>query len=107
MASPCQWPAATPPEVHESGPQQFSLGGVIAGVRDTTPSDGLHPALMLVVEVGGEYARIFVPRAVWPPEAELLRVGQWVRVTGQTDSWMFIHGSRQVATELSLVVRCH
>ena len=80
----------------------FSLGGIIAGLRDTTPRDPMHPALMMVVEVGSEYSRIVVPAAVWPAR-ELLEVGHWVAVSGQTDSYPFMHGSQQVATAVRLV----
>ncbi len=82
--------------------ETFSVGGVVAGIRETTPADALHPALMLVVDVGGEYCRIAVPRAVWPAGRELLQIGQRIAVSGLTDSFPFLHGSRQVAEVVHL-----
>ncbi len=107
MAQACQWPDPTPPGAPDCGPHTFSLGGVIAGVRETTPEDPIHPALVLIVDVGGDYARIVVPPAVWPSACDLLPIGQRVRVVCETDSHIFVHGSRQVATEMSLVVQLH
>jgi len=67
----------------------FSLGGVIAGLRDASSDD---PALVLVVEVSAEYCRVVVPPAVWPAARELLEIGQRAAVTGETDSHLFLHG---------------
>ena len=82
--------------------ETFSMGGEVASLRDTAPNDALHPGFALVVDVGGQYCRIVVPHDVWPVSRELLQVGQWVHVTGVTDSCPFIHGSRQVATAVRL-----
>ena len=62
--------------------ETFYLGGEVAGLRDTEPDDALHPALLLVVDVGGEYCRVVVPHEVWPVGRELLPAGQRVHVTG-------------------------
>jgi hypothetical protein len=78
----------------------FSVGGVIAGLRDTTPDEPRHPALMLVVEVGDQYARIVIPPAVWPAPREFLEIGRFVGVSGLTDSYPLMHQSQQVATEV-------
>lgn len=82
--------------------ETFSMGGKVAGLRDTAANDALHPGFLLVVDVGGQYCRIVVPHEVWPVTRELLQPGQWVHVAGITDSYPFIHGSRQVATAVRL-----
>ena len=87
--------------------ETFSIGGRIVGLRDTTPGEPLHPALMLIVEVGDEYARIVIPPAVWPAPRELLEIGRFVGVSGLTDSFPFVHGSQQVATEVRFGGRHH
>lgn len=43
----------------------------------------------------------------WAAARELLLTGQWVRITGETDSHILVHGSHQVATEVSLMGRFH
>jgi hypothetical protein len=78
------------------------MGAPIVAVRDTTPADVVHPGLMLVVDTG-DLCRIAVPPEAWPAPRDLLAVGQWVRVTGVTDSSPWIQGSRQIATAISLV----
>ena len=86
--------------------ETFSMGGEIAGLRDAAPGD-VPAGFLLVVDVGGQYCRIVVPHEVWPVARELLPAGQWVHVAGITDSYPFIHGSRQVATEVRLAGVCH
>jgi hypothetical protein len=71
-------------------------------VRDTTPADAVHPAIVVVVQIGDYFSRIVVPPTVWPASRELLGIGQRVGVTGITDSYPIVQGSRQVATEIRL-----
>jgi len=82
--------------------ESFSLGGVVAGLRETTSNDAHHPATILVVDVGGQLARISMTEIVCPASHELLQIGQFVGVRGVTDSHPFIHGSTQLATEICL-----
>ena len=79
----------------------FSLGGVIAGLRDATLEDAIA-GLILVVDVGGEFTRIAVSPDAWPAPRKLLQIGQYVAVEGRTDSYPFIHGSHQIATAIRL-----
>ena len=106
MAQLCSWPF--PVARYDSTPLTFSAGGVIVGVRDTTPADPVHPALLLVVHIGGhDFCRVAVPPSVWPAARELLAIGQFVGVEGTTDSSPALYGSRQVATEIRLVSTYH
>ena len=84
-------------------PDGFSMGGRIFGVRNTTPLEPVYPALMLVIDVSGNYARIMIPPDVWPAAPELLELGRMVSVRGWADSFPFVPGSEQVATELHLM----
>jgi hypothetical protein len=107
MTQLCSWPPTVARCNADSTPITFSVGGVIVGVRDTTTADPAHPALLVVVEIGGDFCRIAVPPAVWPAPRELLAIGQFVGVQGTTDSSPVLHGSRQVATEIRLVGTYH
>lgn len=46
----------------------FRLTGVVADLDDTTPDEPGHPALVIILECGDEFARIVVPTTVWPLE---------------------------------------
>jgi hypothetical protein len=106
MAQPCSWPRPVAPFKSDPTSFGFSVGGVIVGVRDTTPADPAHPAVMLVVDCG-DFCRIAVPPDVWPAPRDLLAIGQYVGVSGTTDSSPLLQGSRSVATEVRLVGTYH
>jgi len=57
---------------------RFSLSGAVADTDETVPSDLLHPALVLLVEVGlhHEIVRVIVPTLAWTEDNAVLRAGR-------------------------------
>jgi hypothetical protein len=86
----------------------FRLTGVVADLDDTTPDEPEHPNLALIIDCGDNFARIVVPRGVWPlKKRELLAVDRPVAVDGESDIDPFIKGARAIATSLRLLDSHH
>jgi hypothetical protein len=86
-------------------PQTFSIGGVIVAMREPTPDDPPCAHAVLVIDVGGDLARIAIPGEVWPDATTTLSVGQFIAIDGLTDSHPFVHSSGQIATRLRPAAR--
>ena len=95
------------PSAPNSWPLPMGIGGPILAVRETTPTDAIYPATVLVLECVGGYTRILVPPEVCRAARELLLPGQWVRVEVNADGWPTVLGARVVATRIQFVGTYH
>lgn len=67
---------------HRTAQLSFFVKGTIADVDSTTTLDSIHPALVLVVDVGPVLQQIAIPSPLLAGDLSRFRVGTPIRISG-------------------------
>jgi hypothetical protein len=83
----------------------FALRGIVADLDETTTDEPWHPAVVLLLEVDGAFARVILPSRVLDGKQELLCAGRPVWVRGEVKE--SLRGLWHVASEVRFMGLMH